>query len=194
MTKTKYLIFAIMVSSITGCRSSKIVSRALPDNPTSYIFKVKIDQSNKLLKKWMHFYSTMKFGVNELYYVGDGYYDIWASRAKGSLRSENNIHDVWMTIEVDSSDIYFDKKGRPLEYTMECLAHFTPIDDSTAKLVILPLDAKVHIRDALLPSPPHFGNTSIYKKVKPTTIEEYRILQCFGKGLGVMNEMPELKL
>lgn len=56
------------------------------------------------------------------------------------------------------------------------------------------LNAKVHLRDQLLPSPPHFVNNPIYKEVEPTTIEEYKILQCVGKGLGVIAQMPPLKL
>jgi hypothetical protein len=194
MTKLKYLQFIIAFPLLAGCTSSNIVSKALPSNPTNYVFKVKIEQANRLLKKWILFYSTMKFGVDEIRYNGDGNFNIWSGEAKMALHSETIKNDVWMTISVDSSDTYFNKKGKPFEYVMECLAHFTYIDDSTTKLEILPLNAKVHICDALFPSPPHFGHTPIYRKVKPTTIEEYKILQCFGKGLGVINEMPGLKL
>jgi hypothetical protein len=52
--------------------------------------------------------------------------------------------------------------------------------------------SQVHVRDRLLPSPPHFVNNPIYRKVPPTTIEEYTILQCFGKALGVFDQMPPL--
>ena len=98
-----------------------------------------------------------------------------------------------MEITVDSSDIYFNKKGKPLKYLMECVAHFTAIDSNTTKVEIKVLNAKVHIRNKLLPSPPHFINNPVYKNVMPTTIEEYKILQSFGLFLGVLDKMPQLK-
>ncbi len=77
---------------------------------------------------------------------------------------------------------------------MECIAHFIAIDNNTIKAEIEVLNAKVHVLDRLLPSLPHFANNPVYQEVKPTTIEEYKILQCFGKGLGVINQMPALQL
>ncbi len=75
---------------------------------------------------------------------------------------------------------------------MECIAHFTAIDSNTTKVEIEVLNAKIHVRNELLGTPPHFVNNPIYRAIKSTTIEEYKILQCFGKELEIIKEMPNL--
>jgi hypothetical protein len=195
MSRKKSIILLMLIALLTcACHSSKVLSKELPDNPTNYMYHIKIDSANKFLKKFILYCSTMKFGADEIRFNGDGYYSIWSNEAKSALKGEEYKYDVWMIVKVDSSDVYYNKNGKPLEYILECRAHFTSIDGNDTKLEIQVLNAKVHVRDALLPSAPHFVNDPIYKNVKPTTIEEYKILQCFGKGLGVIDKMPTLKL
>jgi hypothetical protein len=191
----KYLRLIIALSLFTCCSSPRIVSRALPDNLTSYVFKVKIENANILFKKfYFTYHNNFGFYLDDIFFNGDSLNRIWSDIARATLKNEANKYDVCFELIEDSSLIYSNKKGKPFEYLMAGIAHFTFIDENTTKLEIQVLNAKVHIRDALLPSPPHFGHTPIYKQVKPTTIEEYKILQCFGMGLKVFNEMPVLKL
>ncbi len=189
------LLLIFVLASCVGCRSQKIVSKPLPNNPTSYVFNVKIEGIGKLFEHYCYsknYDST--FHLNNVYYYGTWKRSSWEEAAKIALAGDTHKNDVYMELIEGASDIYFNKKGRPLKYVMECLAHFTAIDSNTTKMEIKVLNAKVHLRDRFLPSSPHFVNNPVYKAVQPTTIEEYKILQCFGKGLGVINQMPALKL
>lgn len=186
-----FLLFILVTSS--SCGSQNVISKGLSNNPTSYIFKINIHDACVLLEKSCNRNSSFKFNIRDLYYHHTSKKSSWPQAAKTALAGEAHKYDAWMKITVDSSDIYFNKKGQPLEYLMECNAHFTSIDSNTTRMEIKVLNAKIRLRDQLLPSPPHFVNNPVYKAVKPTTIEEYKILQCFGKGLGVINQMPALK-
>jgi hypothetical protein len=99
-----------------------------------------------------------------------------------------------MRVAVDSSDIYFKRKRKPFSYEMVCVAHFTTVDSATVKLEIQVLDSKIQVGTKLLPGLPHFVRDGVYKSVKPTTIEEYKIIQCLGRELHVINQMPALKI
>jgi hypothetical protein len=179
----------------TGCRPKRILSKILPNNPTGYIFKIKAVDARFVLAKNLHKYSSLKFHVLEdIYRSSFEKVRLWPTAAKKALFVEANKDNVWMRVSVDSSDVYFNNKNKPLEYEMECLVHFTAINETTTKMEIKVLTSKVHLRDRLLPSPPHFVNNPVYKNVTPTTIEEYKILQCMGKELGVIDQMPPLRL
>lgn len=177
-----------------NCTSQKIICKKIPTNATSYIFDIKIEDARFAVEKSC--YGNIDCGLNthDVYYQGTWKKSGWPQAAKTALEGETHKYDVWMELTVDSSSIYFNKKGKPLKYLLECLLHFTSVNSKTTKMEIQVLNSKVHIRDQLLPSPPHFVNNPVYKNVKPTTIEEYKILQCFGKGLGVFDQMPHLKL
>jgi hypothetical protein len=179
----------------TGCDAQKVISKPLPNNPTSYIFKIKIADARFVLEKSLNKYGSLNLHIHDIYYQSTSKpLRWWPETAKKALAGEENKADVYMQVSVDSSAIYFDKKAKPFGYEMECVAHFTKIDSNTTKMEIRVLTAKVHLRDRLLPSPPHFVNNPVYKTVIPTTIEEYKILQCLGRALGVFNQMPVLKI
>lgn len=196
MKISKYLII-VFIFTLISCSSQKILLKnPLPNNPTSYIFKTKLNEVTKLLQGGYidSYYSGHKLKIIEMYHNDyDKFKKIWPNRVKTILSTEENKYDIWMKIGIDSSEIYINK-DKPLEYLMECLAHLSIIDSNTIKVEIIVLNAKVHLRDELLPRPPHFINNPIYKNVAPTTIEEYKILQCIGKGLGILNQMPPLKI
>jgi len=179
----------------SNCSAQKVTSKPIPNNPTSYIFKIKIAEARIVLEKSLNKYGSVNLHVHDIYYQSTSKpLRLWPETAKKALAGDENRSDFYMQVSVDSSAIYVDRKGRPFGYEMECITHFTKIDSNTTKIEIRVLNAKVHLRDRLLPSPPHFVNNPVYKTVIPTTIEEYKILQCLGRALGVFNQMPVLKI
>jgi hypothetical protein len=190
------VLLLFLLVYVFECNAQKIVVKPFPNNPTSYIFKVNIDDARFILAKSFYKYSSSKFHVidNVFYYGCPKKLSWWPIVAKNALCNKDNQYDIWMQMSVDSSDIYFNKIGNPFAYEMECIVHFTAIDNNTTKMEIDVLNAKIHLRDRWLPSPPHFVNNPVYKTVKSTSIEEYKILQCMGGDLGVIDQMPALKL
>jgi hypothetical protein len=190
----KIVFFSFFICGLS-CSSQKLISKDFPNNPISYTFKMKIENPGFFLEKYVRRFNTLKFFIHDIFYNGSSRkVNEWPDAVKNSLSGEANKNDIWMQLTVDSSDIYFNKKGKPFEYLMECVAHFTAIDSNTTRIEIIVLNAKIHLRNRLLPSPPHFVKNPVYKKVKPTTIEEYKILQSIGKWLEVIDLMPKLKL
>ncbi len=189
------IVFFNFLICCLSCNSQKLILKDFPNNPTSYTFKIKNENVHLFLENDASKFNTPKFYIRDIFYHGSPKKNNWwPVAAKNALSGETCNNDIWMQITVDSSDIYFSKKGEPLEYLVECVLHFTVIDSNTTKVAAKVLNAKVHIRNQLLPSPPHFVRNPVYKEVKPTTIEEYKILQCIGKWLGVIDSMPPLKL
>jgi hypothetical protein len=190
------LVLLFLFFCVTDCSSQKIISKGFHDNLTSYNFKIKVEDARFVLAKNLYKYSSLKFHVLDDIYYRSSFEKVrfWPTAARNALFIEANKNDVWMRVSVDSSDVYFNKENKPFEYEMECIVHFTAINETTTKMEIKVLTSKVHIRDQLLPSPPHFVNNPVYKNVKPTTIESYKIIQCMGKELGVIDQMPLLRL
>jgi len=155
---------------------------------------MKIDDARFTLEKGFFKYSDLKFEVSDVYYNGTWKRGSWPEAAREVLARDVNKYDVWMRVTVDSSDIYFNRKKKPFSYEMVCVAHFIPVDANTTKIEIKVLDSKINMGKKLLPGSPHFVRGAVYKPVKPTTIEEYKIIQCLGKELGVINQMPVLKI
>lgn len=120
-----FLLF--FLACCVSCSSQKIISKSLPNNPTSYIFKIKIEDVRVVLEKNCNRNSSSKFNVRDIYYHGTWKKSSWPEAAKTALAGDDKKYDVWMRVTMDSSDIYFNKKGKPLKYLMECTAHFTAI-------------------------------------------------------------------
>ena len=60
MVKIKYLHLLIILTLLAGgCSSSKVVSKVLPDNPTSYVFKIRIDSAGSLSEKFYYKYKGL---------------------------------------------------------------------------------------------------------------------------------------
>ncbi len=196
MNKLKNILLILLIYFFAlSCNLPRIVSKELPRNPTSYIFKMKMDSVGSFFQKsYFKYHNGLKFDLEDIYYYPNWKGSSAPESATKALSMDAQRNDVWMILKVDSSLTYFSKKRKTLEYLMECRAHFSMVNDSMTKIEIQVLNAAVHIRDRLLPGPPHFVNNPVYKKVLPTTIEEYKILQCFGKGLGEFNEMPPINL
>lgn len=183
----------IFILLIVGCTSRKVLTSSFPRNPTSYLFNVKADSARFLFaKNYWKYHGALKFDLREMDYHGDDKQRLWQEDAQKVLVGEENKNDMWMWLYADSSTVYRTKNGKSLPYWMKCKAHFEQVNDYQTKMEIVVYSASVEVGEQLLPSPPHFVNNPIFREVKPTTVEEYKILLCFGKGLGVAEQMPPL--
>ncbi len=197
MMKTKYCFLLLTIISVFGCASRKFYASTFPANPTAYVFPIRIDSVGKVFKKYyFKHHNDLNFGLEGISFQGDGYSKShWEDLMKEypSLPGEENKYDIWMRLTTDSSTVYYGKNSRKPEYTMECKAHCEAVDSNHTKMSIQVYSAKINVGTEWLPSPPHFVNNSIYREVKPTTVEAYKILLCFGRGLGIDKQMPALK-
>ncbi|RYE56468.1 MAG: hypothetical protein EOP48_07950 [Sphingobacteriales bacterium] len=187
--------FFILILVLVSCSSRKVLSNSNSQNPTAYIFNINVDSARFVFaNSYWKYHNELRFDLREINYHGDGKERLWTDRAQTALQGEAYKHDVWMQLSVDSSSVYKDEEGKPLSYLMECKAHFEPVGSHQTRMEIQVLSAKVAVGKKLLPSTPHFGNSDILKEVKPTTVEEYKLLLCLGKELGVAAQMPPLKI
>jgi len=109
-----------------------------------------------------------------------------------------SMHDLILEYPVSThsttlgySDVYY-KKNMPLLYSASFHLHFEQIDADMTKIKVYVLEPKVAVGEEILAQiiiPSHAGYS--WKSVKPTTIEEYKILLRIGKVVG--EKMPPLR-
>lgn len=158
------------------------------------MFNVKADTARFLfVKNYWKYHGSLQFDLEDMAYHGDNYQRLWQADAQNALVGDENKNDIWMWLHTDSSTVYSNKNGKPLPYWMKCKAHFEQVNDHQTKMEIVVYSASVEVGQHLLPSAPHFVNNPIFRDVKPTTVEEYKILLCFGKALDVAEQMPPLR-
>jgi hypothetical protein len=87
------------------------------------------------------------------------------------------------------SQVYF-KDGQPTTYDANFHIHITPVSKQRTRVEVFTYDAQVGTGIDERPFSPH-GPVLISVRVKPTTVEEYRILLRIGNALGAKG-MPEL--
>lgn len=201
-----YLILAIIAGSVLviflwysniGYRVKLLDDK----NPTSYIFHTPYDQLKEIIRcdfskdrskdmndrKIALEIGSRPWNVNDkispyLLYLGD----------KVSEKPENKL-DLYLTPSGDRTVSYskvYKKFWKSLEYFAEFQLHFEPINENETKITVI-----THAPEVLYTSSPVFSGHAYvnFKKVEPTTIEEYEILLRIGKLVGQKN-MPPLKL
>jgi hypothetical protein len=116
-----------------------------------------------------------------------------SNNSKGQIQLRNSELTAYVVVTVDSSTIYQRSNGKALPYAADCRLYFIPVEKHKVEISVVVLSAWVALGKQLLPSLPHFVHNERVWYVKPTTIEEYKLLLCFGKGLGIADQMPALK-
>lgn len=201
-----YLIFTIIASGILViflCYSNigyrvKLLEKK---NLTSYVFHAPHDRLKAIIRsdfsknrskdiddrRSVQEIGSKQWNVNDeislyLLYLGDSM----------SEKPENKL-DLYLTPSnnriVSYSKVY-KKFWKSLEYFAEFQLHFEPISENETKITVI-----THAPEVLYSSSPVFSGHAYvnFKKVKPTTIEEYEILLRIGKLVGE-KDMPPLKL
>ncbi|HLN74510.1 MAG TPA: hypothetical protein VK205_14555 [Prolixibacteraceae bacterium] len=195
------IAFSILVIFLCYSNIGYRVKRLDEKNPTSYIFHTSYDQlkeiirgdfSKGLSKDISDRRSVLEIGsrqwnVNDeislyLLYLGDTVFE----------KPENKL-DLYLTPSGDRTVSYskvYKKFWKSLEYFAEFQLHFEPINENETKITVI-----THAPEVLYSGSPVFSGHAYvnFKKVEPTTIEEYEILLRIGKLIGE-KDMPPLKL
>jgi len=196
----------VMLFTANCYPSSSQTMKVAPQNPTSYTFMFNIREVRDAIMK--EFLKLPGYRYMKLDYVGKDV--ILSETAKEIFQSKDNQNDFYLGYSgsIGESKIYFSNKmfkssgpgrakvnkGEPLDYYAEFHLHLESIDSTHIRVEIFTINPRVVVGEKLLPSFPHFGSNPKIKSVQRSTIEEYEILLRIGKGLGVDDKMPKIKL
>ncbi|RZJ39224.1 MAG: hypothetical protein EOO18_01345 [Chryseobacterium sp.] len=190
MRKPFILLFFLF---LLGCTTAKITSKAVPSNPVAYTFNVNIDSARLLFRDaYFRYHNAMGFDL-EYKDFQENANSISSSDNKGKVQRKNGELTAYIVVTTDSSTVYRRTDGKAVPYSAECRLHFVPVEKDKVEVSVEVLSAWVILGKQRLPSIPHFVQNDKVQYVKPTTIEEYKLLLCFGKGLGIADQMPALK-
>jgi hypothetical protein len=194
---TVLAIVAVMVSCSRGV--SRIQTRPLPSpNPTSYLFPVPLEEVHaKALEAFSidhqfdHPVFPRRHGLEP---VLDAECATNAAFGKAVFQDPANGLDIYLhsfSRPFATSAVYYGRDGG-LPFIAAFHLHLTMMGSGTL-VAVTPYETKVinGTRFGIGHSGPGQGNN--YESVKPTTVEEYSILQYLGRYLGVTN-MPALIL
>jgi hypothetical protein len=179
-----FVFFLIATASESLAQTTRSLEKK---NPTFYIFSFSANEARGAIEKGfsgLPGYRYMRLeqlsGKKLQYFLEEKKSVKVASEGDYYLRYSNAI---------GSSEIYFDKKKRPLSYYAEFLLHLSSVDGGT-KVEIITIRPRVVTGQSLLPKLPHFARVEKTKPVEPSTIEEYEILLKIGTSLGVSGRVP----
>ena len=203
MTKKELLqcsafLVIILCDSCIGFRTKHLKEK----NPTSYVFHVPLTVISERIEK--DFEKDRSTTINGLRSVQEISRKQWSVQdANCSYNSEKvekifekprNKLDLYLTPSgssiINYSNVYL-KFWKSLEYYAEFQLHFEPINENETKITVITHDPEVLYWGFEIFNTGHaYVN---FKKVEPTTIEEYEILLRIGK-LAEEKDMPPLKL
>ena len=151
-------------------------------NPTSYIFESSLADIHEALRKngVQCCGKAIEFKDNALF-------------SESILRSPGNENDAYIHNfhePIGASAVYF-SRGTPLPYICEFHIHLVPISPRKTRVVLIAHNPEVIAGRSWWGL--HGSPANIYKNVKPTSIEEYKILLELGSSLGAA-DMPKLLL
>jgi hypothetical protein len=195
LTKNKIILFFLISIVFVSCKH--ITKKAFlcgTTNPTEYYFNASMEELKQ--KIIQDFESQENININDIYCRK---MTVYTKQNHTSFNSifENliNRNDIVLCDEYSEpfyiySDVYY-IANRPLLYNVGGFhLHIDSIDSNLTKIRVIVLDPKVVIGNQLFCIPSHCGYR--YKKVEPTTIEEYKILYRIGKSIG--QKMPQIIL
>jgi len=177
------LAIIIFVYGLNPWFRSGITTRKLViGNPTSYIFKSSLAEIQAALRKKgiQCCGKAVEFKDNALF-------------SESILHSPDNENDAYIHNfhePIGTSAIYFSGEN-PLLYICEFQLHIVPISRGETRVTVIAHNPEVIA--GLSWWGLHGSPANIYKSVKPTSIEEYKILLELGSSLGAVN-MPPLLL
>ena len=192
--KNIYLYISIVfVFCLLCCSASKYVQIDPKEkNPTEYVYPFSKDVIEKGIVKAFDTEDGYRYCQNQTVYFGkepDRSRDALLSNSK--FNTKDTLFFYLFNITCPSK-VYFQKNGYSYTYTALFQFHIDSIDTNLTKVRIEVISPEVPsgLRWHKLP---HGVRTWKYKKVPPTTVEEYEILQILGNTLGV-KDMPEIKI
>lgn len=188
----------ILCNSYVGLRTKRLEEK----NSTSYVFHIPINRLKDLII--YDFSKDRSKDINDLRSVQEISKKQWIIK---DVHNFNNIEKYQKIFEKPENnlDLYLSPSNNPavsyskvykkfwksLEYNAEFQLHFKSINENETKIEVI-----AHNSEVLYFGFDIFGTGHSYvnfKKVGPTTIEEYEILLRIGKLVGE-KDMPPLKL
>lgn len=195
-------IFAIGILAIILCNSDigYRIKHLEEKNPTSYVFHAPYERLREII--------ICDFSQDRTKNIRDSESVQEISKKQWYVKDEISLYLLYLGDSVSEKpknklDLYLTPVGRTvsysnvykkfwwsLEYFAEFQLHFEPINEAETKITVI-----THAPEVLYSSSPVFSGHAYvdFKKVEPTTIEEYEILLRIGK-LVEEKEMPPLKL
>jgi hypothetical protein len=150
-------------------------------NPTSYIFKSSLADVRAALRK-----KDVQCCGKAIEFKDNAFFSGSILGLPGNEKDAyiHNFHDP-----IGPSVIYFSGEN-PLLYICEFQLHIVPISPVETRVTVIAHDPEVIAGESWWG--PHGSPANIYKSVKPTSIEEYKILLELGSSLGAVNMPPLL--
>lgn len=190
------ILAIILCNSDIGYRVKQLEEK----NPTSYVFHAPYDRLKETI--------ICDFSKDRSKDFRDSESVQEISRKQWYVKDEISLHLLYLGYRVSEKpenklDLYLTPLGRTvsyskiykkfwwsLEYFAEFQLHFDPINEAGTKITVI-----THAPEVLYSSGPIISGHAYvdFKKVEPTSIEEYEILLRIGKLVGEKG-MPPLKL
>ncbi len=197
------LIFAFGILAIILCNSDigYRIKHLEEKNTTSYVFHAPYDRLKEIIicdfskdrSKDMNVSESVQEISNKQWIVKDEislYLLYLGDRVSEKLENKFDLYLTPSGTRLISYSKVYKKFWWSLEYFAEFQLHFEPINEAETKITVI-----THAPEVLYSSSAVFSGHAYvdFKKVEPTTIEEYEILLRIGKLVGEIN-MPPLKL
>lgn len=153
------------------------------ENPTSYIFVASRDAVKQtIISKFDHGELNLS-----LFYWNSRFSKIRPEYFKDSVNKE----DFYLDSTIPNKSHQYRKRGKGLDYVVAFQLKFISIDSTRTEVKVITLNPHVAVGKKLLPALPHLVRGDAYRKVKPSTIEEYEILLRIGRALQ-QEKMPPI--
>jgi len=185
--KSCCLFFSILlIATSCSCYHEKLFPSS--KNPKEFIYQKNIYELKNIIKN--EFESDLNPDIEDIFYRKMRAYTINYQFGLDSIfEKTENKNDIVLSYDFSNrpilgySDVYF-KGKRPLLYDANGFhLHLSAIDNLSTKVEVTVIMPRVVIGNQIFYIPSHRGWR--YKKVTPTTIEEYKILYRIGKVLGI---------
>ena len=192
MNAMYYMCFFIcaMGLCLCNCQSKVQIQKLSMDkaNPTSYCYDKSKEEVNEVIN---YIFSNYK-------YEGMGFYKFGDFTGKNSvdslMRVRSNINSRFIVPfgPLGKSKIYLASDGDSLFYFIDCFEiDIDSIDSKKTNVNIITHGANIIYGYERLLSLPNFNRKAKYRRVEPSTIEEYIILLRIGELLGI-DDMPNI--
>ena len=189
------LVFLPFFYLSCGVKKHSFIGRV---NPTEYVFNMPLEELRILVIN--DFENPANPDVEEIFSRGmrvipiTKYLNGLTDSVSYTFYQIKSVNDLVLQYPIGTysttlgySDVYY-KKNMPLLYSANFHLHFEQINLDKTKIKIYVINPKVAVGNQIICIPSHCGYR--WKKVEPTTIEEYKILLRIGKLAGEKNMPP----
>ena len=166
-----------------SCNSNYILYSPSFKNPTTYIFNANIDEIKNIISSNFSKYNFNGMILRTL--------DNNNTFSEAIFNNPNNKNDAYLySHDLINSSIYY-KDSKPLLYSVSFHIHLDSIDKNHTSVQVNSMHPEVIVGTKFGFSDNMKLRTADFRKVEPSTVEEYQILLIIGNSLKDRN-MPTL--